>query len=419
VGGTCPHCEYEYARGDQCEKCGRLLDSTNLIQPRCTICGSSPEIRTSKHWFFDLPRFSGQIEKYLRENRNLSNNARNFSLGLIKEGLRPRSITRDNKWGIQAPFPGSEEKTIYVWIEAVLGYLSATIEYFENKDGCWEDYWLDKKATSLFFIGKDNIPFHTIILPALLLATHEEYNLPGSVSSTEFLLFEKNKFSKSRRVGVWIDEALDLFPLDYWRYTLISIRPETKDTSFTWRILLEKINSDLNANLGNFIHRTTTFVNNYFGGSIPEVKELTDYDSQTILETDEKIKRIAESIERFRLQEALGTALSISQLGNRYLNKKEPWKTIKSNPQASIQTLYVAVQIVKSLVTAFQPFIPSFSKKLSNALNLSENIHGKDWDAATKHLLSGHKIEVSKTLFEKILVGEEELQEKLRESRSI
>ncbi|MGD2066935.1 MAG: methionine--tRNA ligase, partial [Candidatus Bathyarchaeota archaeon] len=280
VEGTCPSCGYDGARGDQCDSCGSLLEPTNLLEPRCAICDSAPVKETRKHWYFDLPKLTEKLRDYIENNESLPDNARNFTLNILKEGLKPRPVTRDNKWGIQSPFPGSEDKTIYVWVEAVLGYLSATVQYFKHlgDEERWKEFWFDKETKTLYFIGKDNIPFHTIILPALLLATHEDYNLPWTVHSTEFLMFDGKAFSKSRRIGVWIDEALELFPADYWRYSLMSIRPEVKDTNFSWTTLIEKVNSDLNDTLGNFIHRTLTFINRQFDTTVPKPRSLDEND---------------------------------------------------------------------------------------------------------------------------------------------
>jgi len=420
VEGKCPFCGYEAARGDQCEDCGRLLDPTKLVQPYCAVCRSPPIIKKTTHWYFDLPKFSQRLREYIEKNDQLPDNARNFSLKMIEEGLKSRPITRDNKWGIQAPFSGAEDKTIYVWVEAVLGYVSATIEYFKNKldEGGWKDYWFNRDAKTLYFIGKDNIPFHTIILPALLLATHEEYNLPWNVSATEFLQFEGQKFSKSRRVGVWIDEALQLFPADYWRYVLLSIRPETKDTSFTWKIFIEKVNSDLNDNLGNFIHRTLTFLNRYFESKVPKPNGLDRYDKRVLRSVSEKIVKIANEIEEFRLQAALRTVLSLGQLGNIYLNKREPWSTIKTDPQTAANTLYVASQIVKSLAITLEPFIPSKAEALWKILNLPGSVHEKSWNKATKELPPDHKINKAELLFNKIEATEKELEAALEKIRS-
>ncbi|RLI20462.1 methionine--tRNA ligase, partial [Candidatus Bathyarchaeota archaeon] len=331
VEGKCPYCGYERARGDQCESCGRLLEPTKLVDMRCAICGAEPIIKKTKHWYFDMPKLSEKLLEYLNSNERLTGSTRNFSLRFIEEGLKARAITRDTEWGIPAPFPGAEGKTIYVWVEAVLGYISATIEYFKGKDESrWRDFWFDKDSRTLFFIGKDNIPFHTIILPALLMATHEDWVLPWNVSATEFLLFKGEKFSKSRRWGVWIDEALNLFPVDYWRYVLLAIRPENKDTNFTWKIFIEKVNSELNDTIGNFIHRAITFLNRYFDSKVPEPRELDTLDREMLNDLEKSVSEIERDLENIRIQSALGKIYSLAQAGNRYLNLKEPWKTFKS-----------------------------------------------------------------------------------------
>ena len=420
VEGTCHICKTEGARGDQCDSCGSLLEPTNLLQPRCAICNSAPIKETRKHWYFDLPKLTEKLTDYIQNNESLPDNARNFTLNLLKEGLKPRPVTRDNKWGIQSPFPGSEDKTIYVWVEAVLGYISATIQYFKRlgEEERWKEFWFNKEAKTLYFIGKDNIPFHTIILPALLLATHEDYNLPWTVHSTEFLMFDGQAFSKSRRIGVWIDEALELFPADYWRYSLMSIRPEVKDTNFSWTTLIEKVNSDLNDTLGNFIHRTLTFINRQFDSTVPQPSSLDEKDKAVLLEAKEIVNQTAERMEAFKLQEALRIAISLAHLGNRYFNEKEPWKTIKTDRQQSANTLYVAAQIVKQLAIILEPFIPFTCEKLWALLNLEGSVHEQLWSETEKELPSCHKIGKAKPLFSKIEESEEELQAKLEKIRS-
>jgi methionyl-tRNA synthetase len=420
VEGTCPHCGCEGARGDQCDACGTLLEPTNLVQPRCAICNCTPTKETRKHWYFDLPKLSEKLRDYIECNESLPDNARNFTLNLLKEGLKPRPVTRDNKWGIPSPFPGSEDKTIYVWVEAVLGYLSATVEYFRRRgeEERWKEYWFDKETRTLYFIGKDNIPFHTVILPALLLATHEDYNLPWTVQSTEFLMFDGKAFSKSRRIGVWIDEALELFPADYWRYSMLSIRPEVKDTNFSWTTLTEKVNSDLNDTLGNFIHRTLTFINRRFDSTVPQPNNLDEKDKETLAEAKDIINKTAEDLDAFKLQEALRYAISLSHLGNRYFNEKEPWKTVKTDRQQSANTLYVAVQIVKQLAVILEPFIPFTAEKLWKLLNLPDSVHEQKWDETEKELPPSHKICTAEPLFTKIEESEEKLQAKLEKVRA-
>jgi len=420
VEGTCPRCGAMGARGDQCDSCGSLLEPTNLLEPRCAICGSTPVVEKRKHWYFDLPKFSERLQDYIQNNENLPDNARNFTLNILKDGLKPRPVTRDNKWGIPSPFPGSEEKTIYVWVEAVLGYISATVQYFkrQGQEERWKEYWFDKEAKTLYFIGKDNIPFHTIILPALLLATHEPYNLPWSVHSTEFLMFDGQAFSKSRRIGIWIDEALELFPADYWRYALMSIRPEVKDTNFSWTTLIEKVNSDLNDTLGNFIHRTLTFINKQFGSTVPQPNDLDEKDTMVLKEAKEIVEKTAELLEIFKLQEALRVSISLSHLGNRYFNEKEPWRTIKIDRQDAANALYVAVQIVKQLAIIMEPFIPFSAEKMWLLLNMNGSVHEQKWNETEKELPPNHRINKAKPLFTKIEGNEEELQTKLEEVRA-
>jgi len=417
IEGKCPYCGFERARGDQCEQCGRLLEPIKLLEPHCAICGATPTMKTVKHWYFDMPKFADKLLTYIEGNKQLPDNARNFSLNLLREGLKTRPITRDNKWGIPAPFKGAEDKTIYVWFDAVLGYVSATIEYFRRKgniDG-WREYWFNKNTKTLYFIGKDNIPFHTLIFPALLMATHEDYNLPWNVCTNEWLIFAGQKSSKSRRIGVWIDEALEMFPVDYWRYTLISIRPETKDSDFTWKIFIEKVNSDLNDTLGNFIHRTLKFINTYFDSRIPKPKSLDELDKKTLDAINDKIKSVDDALSSFQLQMALREAIDLSRIGNKYLNEKKPWEAIKLNPDDAANILYVSAQIVKALSIILEPFIPITAQKIRNLLNLPEKCF---WDEAYKPLPAEHKIKEAEPLFSKIEASEEELQKMLENIRS-
>jgi len=421
VEGKCPYCGNEPARGDQCDACSRLLEPTLLIEPYCTVCRSKPIIKRTKQWYFDLAKFSGKLSDYISNNKQLPINARNFSLNWIKEGLKPRAMTRDVEWGISAPFPGAEGKTFYVWFENVLGYISATIEYFRNcgKPEKWKEHWFNKDAKTLFFIGKDNIPFHTIIFPALLLASGEDYTLPWNVSATEFLQFRGEKASKSLRIGIFIDEALELFSADYWRYFIMATRPETKDLNFSWELFIEKVNSDLNDTFGNFIHRTLKFINTQFNCEVPQPKAL-DEDAKQILKTlKEKVESIAKEIEDCKLQAAANTMISISRMGNQYLNEKEPWNLIKKDMAKSASIIYVAAQIVKALAIVSAPFIPFAAEELWKTLNLSGSVHEQKWDEALKPLPANYKIAKARPLFQKIDASEQELDkmlEKIRES---
>lgn len=419
VEGKCPYCGYETARGDQCDACGRLLEPTLLIEPYCVICKSKPIIKKTKQWYFDLTKFSGKLDDYIINNKQFSTNTRNSSLSWIKEGLKPRAMTRDVEWGIPAPFPGAKGKTFYVWFENVLGYISATIEYFENRGEPekWKEYWFNKDAKSLYFIGKDNIPFHTIIFPALLLASGDDYNLPWNVSATEFLQFRGERASKSRRIGIFMDEALELFSADYWRYFIMSTRPETKDTDFSWKLFLEKANSDLNDTYGNFIHRTLKFINAQFNSEVPKPETLDENDKQILAALEEKIETIANEIEDCRLQSAANNVISISRIGNQYLNEKEPWKLIKKDRSKAADIIYVAAQIVKALATVSAPFIPFAAEELWKTLNLPGSVHEQKWDEAMKPLPANHKIAQAKPLFQKIEANEQELEEMLEKVR--
>jgi methionyl-tRNA synthetase len=420
VEGKCPYCSYEGARGDQCEACGRLLETTLLIEPYCAICGSKPVRRKTTHWYFDLPKFSNEISKYLDGNKRLPDNARNFSLNMVKEGLKPRAVTRDISWGIAAPFPGAENKSIYVWVEAVLGYVSATIEYFKNSHQTerWKEYWFDKKSKTLYFIGKDNIPFHTIIFPALLLASGEDYNLPWNVSTTEFLQFKGEKLSKSQRIGIFSDEALELFPADYWRFYLMATRPETKDSNFSWELFIEKVNGDLNDTFGNFVHRTLTFISTQFNGEIPRLEKPDEDAEQTLNALKDKVETVANEIENCKLQSAANIVIGISRIGNQYLNEKEPWKLIKENRSKAANIFNVAAQIVKALAIVSAPFIPFAAEEIWKTLNLPGTVHEQEWDEALKPLPHGHKIVKPKPLFKKIDVDEEELGKRLEKIRA-
>jgi methionyl-tRNA synthetase len=273
----------------------------------------------------------------------------------------------------------------------------------------WREFWFNKEAKTLYYVGKDNIPFHTIILPALLLASGEEYNLPWNVSATEFLQFKGEKASKSQRIGIWIDEALEMFPVDYWRFFLMATRPESKDTNFSWDFFLEKINADLNDTFGNFIHRTLTFINSKFAGEIPQPSQLTAEDEMILQTIREKTEVMAEEIEASKLQSAANTLISLSRVGNQYLNEKEPWNLIKTEKEKAAGIFYVCAQIVKALAITSSQFIPGTAEQLRQILNLERNVTEIRWQDAVTPLKSGHKIGKSKPLFSKIDADEKKL----------
>ena len=416
VKGICPFCGYENAKGDQCERCGRLLEPKQLIEPRCSICGSRPEWRETIHWYMDLPKLQKAIEKYIYNNNKLPENAKNMSISFLKEGLKPRAVTRDSKWGIEAPFPGAEGKTLYVWFEAVLGYISATIEHFRKigKEEEWKRYWFDKDTRVVFFIGKDNIPFHTIILPSLLIASGEPYVLPYTVSSTEYLLYEGKKFSKSQRIGIWIDEALNIMHVDYWRFVLIYMRPETKDSNFSWEQALKIINSILNDTIGNYIHRVLFMIKQKLGGVSPKPKNFRDTDIEFIENAKKLFDEVTKHYDNIELKTALHKTIDIARLGNRYLNIREPWKLLKYGYLDEAKTvLYTALWIVKILAIALYPVIPESMSKLWNIMGHEDPIEKANWFDAIKPIPSKLRITEAKPLFRKI--EKDELIKKLKE----
>ncbi len=416
IVGTCPHCGYEYARGDQCEKCGALLEPHQLINPKCAICGSTPEWRVTKHWYLDLRKLEDKVREYIERNDKLPDNVKSMSLGVLQGGLRPRSVTRDNKWGIPAPFAGAEDKTIYVWFEAVLGYITATMEYFARRGLDPQEglkLWKDPNTRVVFFIGKDNIPFHSIILPALLLASGENYVLPYTISATEYLLYEGKKFSKSHRVGIWIDEALKILDVDYWRFVLIYMRPETRDSSFTWNQALDLINSILNDTIGNFIHRVLSLIDRRLGGVIPEFRVVNEIDREYLRKSEEIFYRVTELYDNIKLREALQESVEIARLGNKFLNERRPWELLKINGDEAISVLSVGLQMIKMIAFCLYPVIPNSISKLWRMLGYSDSIENHRWNEALEPVPAGQKLRDVKPLFTKI--SRDLLESKLRE----
>lgn len=405
VEGTCPYCGFEGARGDQCDSCGRLLEPEQLINPRCVLCGSTPVFRSRKHYFFRLDKFEESILNWIKKHDLLDENVKNFTESWIETtGLAPRSLTRDNRWGIPSPFPDSEDKTIYVWFDALLGYLSATREYFVKigKESEWVKYWLDSEAKTAYFIGKDNIPFHAVILPALLMATQEPYTLPTLISATEYLMYEGRKFSKSRRVGVWIDEALKIVSnADYWRYSLIRMRPEDKDTNFKWSEFVRFVNNELNDHIGNFIHRVLTLIYRFFEGVVSEVTLTGSADIEFRKYIDEVWTSYRSLMYRARLREASELIVKLSERGNQYVNVKAPWAKIKENVDDVKSTLNVGFTAVLTLSIMLYPIMPQSSKKILKTLNISgEKIVVRD--QPTELVKLPHRIDKPEQVFTKV-----------------
>jgi len=409
VEGVCPFCGYDGARGDQCDNCGRLLEPVELKSPRCAICGATPVIKESRHWIFELPKFSGRLKTYIDSCTQFPENARNFSYKWLEEGLRPRPLTRDNKWGIPAPFPGAEGKTIYVWMEAVLGYLSATKEWAERKGdpAAFDRFWKGADTRTVIFMGKDNIPFHTIILPALLMASDQGYVLPWQVSSTEFILFEGQKFSKSKNIGIWMDQAAKIADPEYWRFVLMSIRPQSKDANFGWAELDRIVNSDLNDVVGNYVHRTLTFLKNNFSSAVPEPGPLGDEERALLASANEHGDRYLRLMDCFDIKEALKQVVELARKGNEFISVKEPWAQVKRDRMAAAATLYCACEVVYSVALMLYPFMPKSSSLLCGMLGLpSDPVKEGFGRLGTAALEPGHRLGSPSPLFAKIKVPE-------------
>ncbi|TXT61731.1 MAG: Methionine--tRNA ligase [Promethearchaeota archaeon] len=415
VEGICPHCGYEDARGDQCDKCQKILTPLELKEPRCAICGNTPTIKRTKHWYLNLPKLEDKIREFIEKNTILPQNARNSSLNSIEEGLPERSITRDLEWGIPAPFDGADDKTIYVWFEAVLGYVSAVKEWAEKikKDPKKFDYfWKDNETKTVYFIGKDNIIFHLIVFPGLILGYNkdkkeeERFVLPYNVSSTEWLMYENEKFSKSRGVGIWIDEALELAPVDYWRFNLAYNRPEKSDTSFLWSEFDNNIKT-LNDVIGNFIHRTFTFINKQFNGKVPKKIKNDEIDEEFIAKINTISEVVADLLEQFEIKKAIREIIDFAREGNIYLNDKAPWHSIKEDKNAAGHVFNLCIQCTHALAILLAPFTPDTSKTILDYLNIDQDLEkARWWSIKADSIPEGKKIKEAKPLFEKLDVDE-------------
>lgn len=417
IEGTCPHCGHGKAQGNQCDNCLNILDPKDLIEPSCAFCGSEPIFKESKNWYLDLPKLADQLEEYVNEQEQWPERVKNLTLSWIEEGLEPRAITRDVEFGIQAPFADEEGKTIYVWAEAVLGYISATKEWANREEERnFDAFWKDPDTKLLFTLGKDNIPFHSVIFPALVMASGREYVLPFQIFANEFLNFEGKQFSKTERRGIWLDEAVELFENpDYWRYYLFSIFPEQKDTDFRWNELEARINDELIANFANFIYRSLSFLYENFDGKLPEGSS-QEVGEEILEQTQQMVQKEQKLIEEFKLREGLKKAIELARRGNKFLTNQEPWHTIDSKPEKCARTLYVSLNLCKILAVLIEPYLPLTAEKIWDQLNMDSSVHDVDWGTATEFSLeAGHVIKEPDLLFEK--VQKEELKSELKKIR--
>ena len=405
ITGTCPNCSNPNAYGDQCEKCGKSLSPSELINPHSQLSGKKPVLRQTKHWYLPLDKFQKEwLEDWIKSHeKDWKNNAYGQCKSWLDQGLQPRAVTRDLDWGVPVPLKEAEGKVLYVWFDAPIGYISATKALFENTSNPkgWEPYWKDKETRLLHFIGKDNIVFHCIIFPAMLKA-QGEFILPENIPANEFLNLEGEKISTSRNWAVWLHEYLEEFPgkQDVLRYTLCATAPENKDNDFTWKDFQARNNNELVAVLGNFVNRTLVLTQKYFEGKVPLAADLTGEDKACLELIKETPKRIEENILKFRFRDALFELMNLARAGNKYLADQEPWKLHATNPARVATILNTSLEITAALAQLMEPFLPFTSKKLLTMLNLP----AKSWKEISNKTLftTGHVLAEPSLLFEKI-----------------
>lgn len=412
VEGTCPVCGSDEARGDQCEKCGSFLNPTQLINPRSKISGEAPVLRETNHLYFPLGAFQQRLEAYIAERHardGWKDNVLQYCQSWFKAGLEDRAVTRDLDWGVKIPLPGYENKVLYVWFDAVLGYISSTKEWAQRQGtpDRWKQYWLDDTTKYVAFIGKDNVVFHCIVFPAMLMAWNdahaEHYVLPENVPANEFLNFEGQKFSKSRGIGIDVQEFLDRFPADSLRYYLTSSLPEYRDTDFYWRDFQAKNNNELADILGNFVNRTLAFAERTFDGVVPERGPLSRLDNELIATLKSVPEEAATYFEHYRFRDGQLAIMNLARAANKYFNDSEPWKTAKSDRTQCATTINLSIQVARALAILMSPIIPSSCERIWNMLRLGGTAATQRWESAGDLLVpSGHRLAAPEILFNKI-----------------
>ncbi len=398
IVGTCPRCQSEGAYGDQCEKCGSTLSPDELINPRSAVSGAVPVKRETKHWYLPLDQHEEALRKWILEgHKEWKSNVYGQCKSWLDGGLLPRAVSRDLDWGIPVPVEGAEGKVLYVWFDAPIGYISATKDLTPD----WEKYWKSEDTKMVHFIGKDNIVFHCIVFPSMLMA-HGDYILPDNVPANEFLNLEGDKISTSRNWAVWLHEYLEDMPgkEDVLRYVLCANAPETKDNDFTWKDYQARNNNELVAVLGNFVNRALVLTKKYYDGVVPACGELTDYDRETIAEMSQIKASLESNLENYRFREALKDAMNVARIGNKYLADTEPWKLIKTDTERVKTILNIALQITANLAIVCEPFMPFTAKKILKMLSVEH----LDWERIGEMSLikAGHAIGEPSLLFEKI-----------------
>jgi methionyl-tRNA synthetase len=400
IDGTCPHCGFEEARGDQCEDCGRWLEPTDLKEPRCSVCEGTPVLRDTFHYYFKLKEFEPKLREWLEDKGYWKENVRTAALSWIKEGLRDRPITRDLPWGVKVPLEGAEGKVLYVWFEAPIGYISSTIEWARDQgdEELWKDYWLDDKAEIIHFLAKDNIVFHAIIWPAMLMG-HGRYSLPHNIPGNEFLNLHGKKLSTSRGWIIEVNELLKDFPADYVRFGLANAIPETKDSDFNFHDFQRRINNELADIYGNFVNRTLSFAKNYLDGRIAPRSTSGEEDTRVLEALEAAPGKIGGFIENFEFRKGLREIMELAAVGNRYFDYQKPWETRKSDPEAAEKTIFLCASMVRALATLSSPFLPGTSERIREMLGLSKL---PAWDDSGKPIQESLNIGDVSILFEKL-----------------
>ena len=401
VEGTCPHCQSPNARGDQCEACGKLLDTPDLIDARCRVCSTPPVYRDSEQFYFKLPAFRDSLLEWVRQQAHWRTNVLNFTTRYLEEGLIDRAFTRDISWGVPVPVEGFEEKRIYVWFEAVIGYLSATKEWasLQGDPEKWRDFWQDGSTKSYYFIGKDNIAFHTIIWPAMLMG-YGDLNLPYDVPANEFLNIEGRKLSTSQNWAVWLPDYLSRYDPDPLRYLLSVNMPETNDTDFSWREFVRRNNDELVATWGNLVNRVLTITYRNFDGCVPTPGELDESSQALIDSASSTLARTDELLYGCHFKEAIKVAMNLAHETNRYLDRTAPWKAIKEDRQTAANSLYTAIQVISALRTMLYPFLPFSCQKLHEMLGFDGRVEDYGWK--WQQLPPGQKLQSPQPLFTKL-----------------
>ncbi len=416
IEGTCPYCGAEGARGDQCDSCGKLIDATKLIDPKCKICGNTPVIKETTNWYLELPKFEEPLRKWLETKTYWKENVLNFILSWLNEGLIERSITRDLDWGIPVPLENAEGKVLYVWFDAPIGYISSTVEWAKNlgTPDRWKDYWLNQDTKLIHFIGKDNIPFHTIIFPSVLMEQEENFVLPYDVPANEYLNIKGQKSSTSKNYAIWVKDVVKYFNPEFLRYYLAAIAPENKDSDFTWEDFQAKVNNELANILGNLANRVFTFVNKYFDGKIEKPEHLTTLSQETLQDAHKLVSEIKECYENYRVRKAVKLIMDIARSGNKYFDETSPWKAVKENKENAAETLYVCGELLRIISIILSPVLPKSMRKLRKMMNLDRPLAWKEIDNPLEKTQLG-EIE---PLFRKITDKEVKLHNELLEKQS-